>query len=76
MVDALAEYERQLIKARTRAALAVKRRKGQRVGQIPYGYRLSADGVHLEERPDEQHVLASIHSLRGEGCPSERLLLT
>jgi site-specific DNA recombinase len=67
MVDAFAEYERQLIKARTRAALAVKKRKGERVGQVPFGYRLGADGVHLEEHPAEQRVVAIVEALRADG---------
>ena len=39
IVNAFAEYERLLIKARTKSALAVKKAKGERTGQIPYGKR-------------------------------------
>jgi DNA invertase Pin-like site-specific DNA recombinase len=45
LIDSFAEYERALIAARTRAALAAKRRRGERVsGIIPFGYQLADDG--------------------------------
>lgn len=67
MVDAFAEYERLLIGARTKAALGAKKRRGERVGAVPYGSRLAADGVHLEDCPEEQDVirLAKEYSAKG-----------
>lgn len=53
---------------RTRDSMSKKRSQGQRVGRIPYGYRLAADCVHLEEDPDERAVLAEIRQLRREGA--------
>src|SRR5262245_39686057 len=42
MIDAFAQYERQIITARTKAALAVKRTKGEKLGgDVPYGYALA-----------------------------------
>lgn len=67
MVDAFAEYERALIRSRTKAALAVKKARGERTGRVPYGKRLAADGVHLENDPVEQAVLAEIAALRSSG---------
>lgn len=67
IVDAFAEYERLLIRSRTRAALGVKRSRGERVGEIPYGKRLAADGTHLEEHPAESRVLVLVRALRAEG---------
>jgi DNA invertase Pin-like site-specific DNA recombinase len=67
MVDAFAEYERQLIKARTRAALAVKKSRGERVGQVPFGYQLAADGVTVVEHAAEQRVIALVTELRANG---------
>lgn len=68
MVDAFAEYERALIRTRTRAALAVKKARGEKTGgDVPYGYRLAADGVHLEAEPNEQRVVSLVRRLRGEG---------
>jgi len=41
--------------------------KGERVGNIEYGYRLSADGVHVEPDLAEQAALAAIPGLRSGG---------
>ena len=41
------QYEHGLIRARTRAVLAVKRARGERVGAVPYGFAMNADGVRL-----------------------------
>jgi DNA invertase Pin-like site-specific DNA recombinase len=67
IVDVFAAYERGVIKSRTRAALAVKRTRGERTGQIPFGYALAADGVHLEENPAEQSIIGRIRALRAAG---------
>jgi len=68
IVDAFSEYERLLIAARTRAALAAKRRRGERIsGIVPFGYRLSADRRRLEPDADEQRTVATIRSLREAG---------
>src|SRR5580693_3786511 len=47
IIDAFGEYERLLIKARTRAALRAKKARGERYGQVPYGRRLAGDGIRL-----------------------------
>lgn len=67
LIDAFAEYERAVIGARTKAALGVKRARGERVGGVPYGYRLGADGVALVTEPDEQAVIAEARRLRAAG---------
>ena len=67
IVDVFAAYERGVIKSRTRAALAVKRTRGERIGGIPYGYELTADGVHLAENAAEQAVIGQIRGLRAAG---------
>jgi site-specific DNA recombinase len=54
ILAAVAELERALIQARTRSAMAAARARGQIVGRVPFGSRLAADGIHLEENPDEQ----------------------
>jgi DNA invertase Pin-like site-specific DNA recombinase len=67
MVDAFAEYERLIIGARTKAALQVKKKKGERVGHIPFGLCLSGDGIHLEKNEVESQILEQIRSLRMQG---------
>lgn len=60
MVDAFAEYERLLIKSRTRSALAAKRARGERTGQIPYGWHLAVDGKTLVPDVLEREVIEGI----------------
>ena len=67
MVDAFAEYERLIIGARTKAALQAKKARGESTGYIAYGYQLSADGIHIEECPDEQSTLRKVELLRQSG---------
>ena len=67
MIDAFALYERAIIKARTRAALSVKKAKGQRVGGVPFGYRVGADGSTLEIDQGEQDVIRACQSMREGG---------
>ena len=68
ILDAFAEYERLMIKARTKAALAVKKRRGECIGsRTPYGWRVRADGVHVEADPREGQVVAMARELRATG---------
>ncbi len=67
IVDAFAQYERALIGARTRTALAVKKAKGERVGSVPYGYELDSSGKALLPHPVEQEVIATVRRLRVGG---------
>jgi len=60
-------YERAIIRSRTRASLAAKRARGERVGTLPYGYRLAADGLHLLADEAEQAVIESVRRLAREG---------
>lgn len=65
MVDAFAEYERALIRARTRAALAVKRSRGEVTSHAPYGFR--AEGGRLVADEGEQVVIARVREARARG---------
>jgi len=66
--DLFNQYERAIIRARTKAALAVKKAKGERVGSVPFGYQLTADGIHLEPHPEEQKTIRKIRRLRANGA--------
>ncbi len=76
IVDAFAEYERLVIKARTRAALGAKRRRGQRVGSVPLGFDLADDGersksgrpLALVANPVEVATLEMIRRMRAGGA--------
>lgn len=65
MVDAFAEYERALIAARTRAALAVKRSRGEATSHAPFGFR-AVDGVLVADDA-EQAVIAQVRAARARG---------
>lgn len=68
ITDVFSEHERRMIGQRTSSALQAKKRRNERVGEIPYGYSLGADGVHLEENPAQQAVIRRILSLRASGA--------
>lgn len=66
MLDAIGEYERALISARTRRALAQRRAQGlQPAGGAPYGYRWRHG--RLEPHGAEQDVLRQMRRLRDAG---------
>jgi site-specific DNA recombinase len=67
IMGAVSQWEREAIGERTREALRHKGSKRERVGNIGYGLRLAADGVHVEDCPAEQAALAEIRRLRNEG---------
>ena len=67
MLAVLAEFERDQISERTRMALSHKKTKGERIGSIPYGYRLAADGSHLETDETEQRIVAQVQQLKRDG---------
>jgi len=75
MVDAFAEYERLIIKARTRSALAAKKRRGERTGGVPFGHDLAEDGIALVENPAELEALAAIRRLKAEGLSLRKIAL-
>lgn len=63
----VARFERAMIAARTKAALAVKRTRGESTGTAPYGWRVAEDGKTLARDDHEQRVLAAVRALRERG---------
>ena len=68
MLAVLAEFERDLVSERTTAALAHKRRKGERIGAIPYGWRLAGDETSLVAVESEHAVIREMKAMREQGC--------
>jgi DNA invertase Pin-like site-specific DNA recombinase len=66
-LDLARAYERVVLRSRTRAALAAKRARGERIGAVPYGSRLAADGRHLEADDAEQAVITLVRGLASDG---------
>lgn len=68
MLAVLAEFERDQISERTKAAMTHLRRQRRRVSRhIPYGFVLAADGISLVPDQAEQQALTQIRALRLEG---------
>jgi len=62
----LDQRERKLIGERTACALKAKKSRMERYGEVPYGFRLLADGK-LERHPDEERVILHIKEWRKSG---------
>jgi DNA invertase Pin-like site-specific DNA recombinase len=63
----VAQWEREAIGERTKTALQHKKAQGQRVGSIPYGYRLNSDGVSLDRDEAEQEVICAVREFEAAG---------
>jgi site-specific DNA recombinase len=73
MLAVLSEFERDLVVERVTMVLAHKRSQGERVGEVPFGYRVGADGTHLAADEAEQRTLARLRELRGQGLSVRRI---
>jgi site-specific DNA recombinase len=73
LLAVLAEFERDLVAERTRAALAYKRANGERIGAIPFGFDLADDGTSLIHNPVEQRALRKIRDMRQRGATLQRI---
>jgi hypothetical protein len=51
----------------TAEALRHKKARGERVGSVPFGCQLGADGAHLEPNQREQDALRLMRDLRSQG---------
>jgi DNA invertase Pin-like site-specific DNA recombinase len=66
IVAAMAAYERALIRARTKGALAVLKAKGRRTGGVPMGHVVDGEGrLGVHER--EAAAVARARELRAQG---------
>lgn len=66
VMDAASQFERDLIKARTKSAMAAMRRAGRLTGTVPFGWSADADGV-LHPVESEQLVIRRIVACRDAG---------
>jgi len=72
MHDGFSAFEVAMIKARTKAALAVKKARGECVGTVPYGFR--REGAVLVEDAAEQSVLECVRGFAAAGL-SQRAIV-
>ena len=75
MLAVLAEFERDQVSERTRFAMAHKKGNGERIGSVPYGFRLADDGVHLITEENEQKAVSMALALRIEGRSFRRIAI-
>src|SRR5262245_27887222 len=67
MASVFAELERAMIRERTRSALSVKRKRGERIsGHAPYGWDFGPGGL-LVENAREQKIIARMRQMQAEG---------
>jgi DNA invertase Pin-like site-specific DNA recombinase len=73
IMTAVSQWELEAIGERTRDAMHHKRANGERVGTVPFGYRMAVDGLHLEADPAEQAVLSRIRELKATGRTTRQI---
>ena len=69
----VSQWEREAISERTSEALQHKKAQGERVGGIPYGFQLAADGVNLEPHPAEQEMISAVVAYREAGLSYRKI---
>ena len=67
VLASVSQWEREATGERTSVAMQHKKANGERVGSVPLGFRLAADGIHLEEDETEQEIIAIARELREAG---------
>lgn len=67
MLAAMNEFEREQLAERTSQAMQHMKAQGRRVGSIPHGYKLGADGEHIVPDSHEQEVLCQVAALKAQG---------
>jgi DNA invertase Pin-like site-specific DNA recombinase len=67
IITSMGQWEREMISERARAALQRKRWKGERTGNIPFGWISADDEVHLVKAAAAQKVIKQILELRARG---------
>jgi DNA invertase Pin-like site-specific DNA recombinase len=73
MADTFSQFERLTIKQRTKSALAVKKSRNERTGHVPFGYKLAADGIHLEVCEEERDIIALMKELQSSGMTIRKI---
>jgi site-specific DNA recombinase len=73
LMAVMAEFESDIISERVSSALQHKKRKGERAGYVPFGYRVARDGRTLEVDDREQGVIRRIRELRERHTTLEQI---
>lgn len=70
---ALAQAEREVIGERTKATMAHMKANGLRVGAVPFGSDLAADGRTLVPNAKEQAIIGQVRDLQATGLSLRRI---
>tara|TARA_R110000824_G_scaffold398774_1_gene603270 strand:+ start:630 stop:1316 length:687 start_codon:yes stop_codon:yes gene_type:complete len=62
IMDVVNKYERSITSLRTKAILAAKKARGERIGGVPYGFTSVNGKLQVDE--DEQHIIEVVAELR------------
>jgi DNA invertase Pin-like site-specific DNA recombinase len=73
MMAVLAEFERDQLSERVTSAMGHLKTLGKRVGKIPYGYDLAADGETLKPSKAEQAGIAAMVQMDAEGMSLRKI---
>ena len=71
IIDVFAQYERAIIRARTRAALAIKRKRQEAYCRVPFGF-VRVGNMFVPD-PDQEEALAEMRKLRAQGLSYEKI---
>jgi site-specific DNA recombinase len=73
MLAVLSEFERDQVSERTSNALQHKKSKGERVGSVPYGFKLAMDKVKLIKDKAEQAMIALCKELKQQNLSLRKI---
>ena len=67
MLAGVAELEKNMIKERCNSGRLARKSEGKRIGEIPFGYQLGADGKTLIPDLNEQRLISEVKDLKAQG---------
>jgi site-specific DNA recombinase len=74
ILASVSQWEREAIGERTQAAMQYKQAQHEYTGgEAPYGWQVSADGVHLEPQGDEQAIIRHARELQAAGLSLRKI---
>ena len=74
ILAAVSQWERETIGERTAEAMAYKRQQREYTGgEPPYGWRLAADGIHLDPHREEQAIIGEALALKAAGLSLRKI---
>jgi site-specific DNA recombinase len=74
ILASVSQWEREAIGERTAEVIHFKQRQHEYVGgEIPFGWQMAADGIHLEPHIGEQAVIREARHLKGQGLSLRKI---